>query len=52
MLIYISAGQLELNNKHYFAISVSSPVGKLLLGKQAGDTVSWNGKKINIYTIS
>ena len=30
----ISAGQLLIEDKIYFAISVSSPIGKLLLGKK------------------
>ncbi|WP_392348668.1 3-oxoacyl-ACP synthase [uncultured Polaribacter sp.] len=33
----LSAGQLVVEDKRYFAISVSSPIGKLLLGKQEKD---------------
>lgn len=46
----ISAGQLVVEGKFYFAISVASPIGKLLLGKKAGDEVVFNGKtfKINL----
>ena len=30
-------------DKSYFAISVASPIGKLLLGKQEKDAISFNG---------
>ena len=39
----ISAGQLVVVDKSYFAISVASPIGKLLLGKQEKDAISFNG---------
>ena len=39
----ISAGQLVVADKSYFAISVASPIGKLLLGKQEKDAISFNG---------
>ena len=41
----ISAGQLQLNEKTFFAISAVSPIGKLLLGKHGGDKFDFNGKK-------
>ena len=44
----ISAGQLMLDQVVYFAVSVASPIGKLFLGKQKGDTVDFNGKKYKI----
>jgi hypothetical protein len=47
----ISAGQLKVADKVYFAISVSSPIGKLLLGKTMNDEVIFNGKKTIIKTI-
>ena len=47
----ISAGQLVVADKSYFAISVSSPIGKLLLGKQEKDVISFNGKTIVINEI-
>lgn len=33
----ISAGQINISNNLYYAISSSSPIGKLMLGKKAGD---------------
>ena len=47
----ISAGQLVVADKSYFAISVSSPIGKLLLGKQKKEVISFNGKTIVINEI-
>ncbi len=47
----ISAGQLKVADKVYFAISVSSPIGKLLLGKSMSDEVVFNGKKTIIIKI-
>lgn len=44
----ISCGKLTADNKQFFAVSVSSPIGKLLLGKQVGDSFLFNGKKITI----
>ena len=35
----VSAGQLIVDREHYLAISVSSPIGKLLLGKQEKEIV-------------
>lgn len=44
----ISAGKITIENENYFAISVSSPIGKLLLGKIENDTVVFNGNQIKI----
>ena len=48
----ISAGQLHLDNKTYFAISAVSPIGKLLLGKQKGEKFDFNGKKYSIKEVA
>lgn len=47
----ISAGLLSVEGKNYFAISVSSPIGKLLLGKVTGAIFSFNGDKVIIKNI-
>jgi hypothetical protein len=44
----ISAGQLVVADKIYFAISMSSPMGTLLLGKQENEEVVFNGEIILI----
>lgn len=38
----ISAGQLTVQDKIYFAVSISSPIGSILLGKKGGDTFTFN----------
>ncbi|PQJ68787.1 GreA/GreB family elongation factor [Polaribacter butkevichii] len=48
----ISAGQIIVDGKVYFAISVSSPIGKLLLGKKTNDQLVFNNKKSIIKSIS
>ncbi len=48
----ISAGHLTIENTTYFAVSVSSPIGKLLLGKQKGETISFNGNAFKILEIA
>tara|TARA_B100000768_G_scaffold154854_1_gene151676 strand:- start:1008 stop:1460 length:453 start_codon:yes stop_codon:yes gene_type:complete len=47
----VSAGKLTVNEITYFAISPSSPIGQLLVGKQAGDIFHWNGKEIKINNV-
>ncbi len=42
--ISISAGQLQVNNDIYFAISLASPIGKLFMGRSVGDSIMFNGK--------
>lgn len=46
----ISAGEVKIENQFYFAISSSSPIGRLLLGKKVGDIITFN-KEINILKI-
>jgi len=48
----VSVGQIQVESKTLFAISTSSPIGKLLLGKREGEELVWNGKKIQINRIS
>ena len=38
----ISSGKIMVNNDVYFAISVSSPIGRILLGKTTGDVFIFN----------
>jgi hypothetical protein len=47
----ISAGKLVVADKQYFAISVSSPIGQLLLGKQESDVIFFNGNQIKIIKV-
>ncbi|MBT3741210.1 MAG: 3-oxoacyl-ACP synthase, partial [Polaribacter sp.] len=47
----ISAGQIIVDRQKYFAVSVSSPIGKLLLGKSENELISFNGLNQNILKI-
>lgn len=51
-LMAVSAGKLMLDGTVYFAISPESPIGKLLLGKKKGDSVSFNGITHEILEVS
>ena len=44
----ISAGEIRIENKQYYAISLGSPIGRLLLGKKVGDAIVFNKKSIVI----
>lgn len=50
--IAISAGHFIIDKVKYYAVSLSSPIGNQLKGKQAGDTFMLNGKSYNIKQIS
>ncbi len=47
----ISAGKIMISNNSYYAISPSSPIGKLLLGNKVGDAFVFNGKTVTIQEI-
>lgn len=47
----ISIGKIIVETASYFAISIASPIGKLLLGKQIGDEINFNQKRIKILSI-
>jgi len=42
----ISAGEFEIENKKCYAVSVASPIGKMLLGKKVGDEFEFRGKVV------
>ncbi|MBL4905322.1 MAG: 3-oxoacyl-ACP synthase [Flavobacteriaceae bacterium] len=49
--IAISAGKIVVDSKEYFAVSPSSPVGKVLLGKRKGALISFNNMDIEIINV-
>ncbi|QDO93248.1 3-oxoacyl-ACP synthase [Formosa sediminum] len=49
--IAISAGQILVNNIIYFAIAPNTPIGKLLISKQAGEDVSFRNQKFKILNV-
>lgn len=49
--ISIGLGKVICEGITYFAISLASPIGQLLLGKKVGEAVSFRDKKITIKQI-
>jgi hypothetical protein len=47
----ISAGKITYSGKIYYAVSVGSPIGKMLLGKAVGSNLYLNGKSFTILEI-
>ncbi|ALU76037.1 3-oxoacyl-ACP synthase [Tenacibaculum dicentrarchi] len=47
----ISSGQLMVDNQPYFAVSVSSPIGRILLGKKQDDSFVFNNLEQKITAI-
>ena len=47
----ISAGEISLGDKLYYAISPSSPIGSLLIGKEKGEIILLNSKVITVLSI-
>ena len=47
--IALSLGELEVNNHTFYAVSLSTPIGKLLLSKKQGDTIAFRD---NVFTIT
>lgn len=47
----ISAGKIIVENEVFYAISTSSPIGKLLLGKQENEQFVFLGNTIKIQKI-
>ena len=46
--ISISAGELKVENETFYAISASTPIGQLLLGKSVGDKVTFRNTTFEI----
>ena len=49
--IAISAGEFSVNSDKVYAISPSTPIGRLLLGKTVGYEVSFNEQKFKIVSV-
>lgn len=47
----ISAGLVKIGREEYFAVSTSSPIGKLLLGKKIGSVIHLTEKQITILDV-
>lgn len=49
--ISISAGKLHVGDRVYFAIASLSPLGKALIGRSAGERVTFNGREYGIVEV-
>jgi transcription elongation GreA/GreB family factor len=43
--ISISAGELNLENQKFMAVSQAAPIGRAFIGRKVGDEISFNGNK-------
>lgn len=50
--ITIGQGKIVIGNMKYYAISVDSPIGRLLIGKKRGDAITFRDKIITILDIT
>ena len=50
--IAISAGSFTVDGKTFFVVSPASPIGMKLIGNQAGDEFSLNGRNYKIESVS
>ena len=49
--ISISAGELQVKQEAFFAISVHTPIGQLLLGKTVGDDIKFRNQSFKIIEV-
>ncbi|WP_417855934.1 3-oxoacyl-ACP synthase [Xanthomarina gelatinilytica] len=49
--IAISAVELVIESKKYYAISPNTPIGKMLIGKQVGDLVSFRDQEFKVVSV-
>lgn len=49
--ISVALGAITLNGEKYYALSLASPVGKLLSGREVGDKYTFQSKNVEILQI-
>lgn len=49
--IAVSAGELKVDGRSFYAMALSSPMGQLLLGKKKGDVVRFRESDITITSV-
>ncbi|MCW5519887.1 GreA/GreB family elongation factor [Aureitalea sp. L0-47] len=47
----VSAGVVSIGDKTFYCISLKSPIGKLLLGKKQGESVTFNKRTIELLEV-
>lgn len=48
----VGIGKLVVENESFFCLTMTSPLGNVLSGKSAGESIQFNGKKISIEEVS
>ena len=48
----VAIGKAQVEGEDYLIISTASPIGRLLIGKKAGDEIVFNGKKIEVKEVN
>jgi transcription elongation GreA/GreB family factor len=51
LFVTVSLGKINLEGQDYFAISMQTPLFKVLTGKKKGETASFNGREIKIVDV-
>ncbi|MBX7180582.1 MAG: hypothetical protein K1X82_00590 [Bacteroidia bacterium] len=51
LFVTVSLGRVNVNGEDFFAISMQTPLFKVLSGKRKGETANFNGKDIKIVDI-
>lgn len=49
--VSVAMGKISLDNTSYYALSLASPIGQALKGKQQGDIIQFNKQSIEILEI-
>jgi len=51
LFVTVSLGKIQLDEQDYFAISMQTPLFKVLSGKKKGESASFNGKDIKVLDV-
>jgi transcription elongation GreA/GreB family factor len=46
--VSVSVGEISANDENFYAIASNTPIGKLLLGKKVGDTITFRDQSFEI----
>lgn len=52
LLIAAPIGKIEMEGESIFIITTASPLGKILMGKKSGDSISFNQKTMTILSVA
>jgi transcription elongation GreA/GreB family factor len=51
LYLSVGLGQIDVKGTKVFCLTPMAPLGKVLLGKKAGDDIDWQGKKIKVLSV-